>query len=87
MYNPDAEWQDLDCVESNKELLASLREDRNAAKLHQLTMKDYELGRMSKPQPSSAVDLSRVRFISCTWALHTLTHCATPDPLGAALRC
>ena len=36
------------CLESNKELLKGLRCDANEKDLHDLTMRDWKLGRMSK---------------------------------------
>ncbi len=39
------------CAESNRELIASLREDKNSAELHRLTCVDFQKGRMSEPMP------------------------------------
>lgn len=44
------------CAESNAELLSILREDEHAAQLHQLTLDDAALGRMSPPVAARNID-------------------------------
>ena len=45
--------QDLarECTEHNQKLISTLEQDENHAKLFELTCKDAEMGRMSKPEP------------------------------------
>jgi len=45
----DMEGKRAKCHESNEHLFQKLVEDKNAKALHELTLKDYEMGRMSKP--------------------------------------
>jgi len=47
------------CKDSNKELLASLREDERAEKLHQIAIDDYEKQRMSMPVRAADIDFPR----------------------------
>ena len=42
-------------------LFASLKEDKNAKALHELTIKDAELGRMTMPKKASECNLDNVR--------------------------
>ena len=51
------------CWHSNVELLASLREDSNSHALHELTMADHTLGRMSAPVLADSLDLGSVRLV------------------------
>ena len=48
---------------SNEELIAALRYDAKEEALHEVTMADAELGRMTRPVRASSVDLSRVRLV------------------------
>ena len=57
--NLDLMWHQ--CQSSNSELLASLREDVNAGALQAIAQEDYELGRMTRPQPVMEADLNRAR--------------------------
>ena len=45
--------QDLahECTEHNQKLISTLEQDVNHAQLFELTCKDAEMGRMSKPEP------------------------------------
>ena len=45
----DAQQLKEQCRESNVALGLSLREDKNAAELHRLTIEDANLGRMTHP--------------------------------------
>ena len=58
-------WDALsgDCVQSNAEVLKSLRTDDNEAALHALAVEDARLGRMSAPRPARDVDLSQARLV------------------------
>ncbi len=58
-------WDALygNCVESNTELLNSLRTDENEAALHALAVEDARLGRMSTPLPARDMDLSEARLV------------------------
>ena len=51
------------CLQRNKQLLDSLREDTFAAELMKLTLKDAKLGRMSTPVPVELCDLSQVFLV------------------------
>lgn len=65
------------CAESNAELLSILREDEHAAQLHQLTLDDAALGRMSPPVAARNIDLGRV----CTAELRDQCVCVAVPPL------
>ncbi len=56
---PDLEHMWWQCAESNAELIGSLREDPNAEALHQMTLDDYDKGRMTKPVPVSTIDATQ----------------------------
>ena len=60
---PFLSWSRVQCEESNRELLASLREDANAVALHAVTLEDAALGWMSDPVAIDAVDLGSVRLV------------------------
>jgi len=56
----DLEWQKWNCRKHNQELFRSLREDGNAEALHQITVGDFEIGRMTEPVPVSQLDWDTV---------------------------
>ncbi len=58
---PDLDGTWHHCVHSNQELLTTLKEDVNAKALHQITLDDYEKGRMSEPLPVESISRSNVR--------------------------
>ena len=72
------------CRASNRELVMSLHEDKNAAKLHQLTVQDADMGRMSQPRPAIEVDLNKAGAAGCfaVCAQVALTVCLL-GPAGA----
>ena len=57
---PDLDGTWHHCVHSNQELLTTLKEDVNAKALHQITLDDYEKGRMSEPLPVESISRSNV---------------------------
>ena len=62
----EKEWVDLtELFSENRQdhsaLFASLKEDKNAKALHDLTIKDAELGRMTMPKKASECNLANVR--------------------------
>jgi hypothetical protein len=56
----DLEWQKSNCRMHNQELFRALREDKNAEALHQITVGDFKMGRMSEPVPASQLDWDTV---------------------------
>ena len=66
---PDLDGIWHECYACNQELLGSLREDENAAVLHQIAVDDARLGRMTPPTPASEVDLATVIGVACECGL------------------
>ena len=56
----DAIWYQNE--ESNAELFNGLRDDPKAKELHALTLKDWELGRLTEPVPAEQADTKNVQF-------------------------
>ena len=52
---PDPSALKHGCLEDNRAMLASLREDPNGQELLEMTKQDAELGRMSKPVPGNVL--------------------------------
>ena len=63
LFDNDAGTLWWECEASNSELIASLREGAHSTALHELTMADARLGRMTLPVPADRVDLSNVRLV------------------------
>ena len=62
----EEDWIDLselfsESRQDHRALFASLKEDKNAKALHDLTIKDAELGRMTMPKKASECNLDNVR--------------------------
>ena len=71
----DMEGKRAKCHESNEQLFQKLFEDKNAEALHELTLKDYEMGRMSKPMRVSWSIASQAGPVDCSSpdvAMHVL---------------
>jgi hypothetical protein len=79
----EQDWVDLSELfsESSQDhgaLFASLKEDKNAKALHELTLRDAELGRMTFPRKASECNLDNVRvcaFLPCQFLPHVLSVC------------
>ena len=71
------------CAGSNKVLMASLREDVNDVKLHQIALDDWAQDRMSEPVRASDMDTSQVRVFITGKPL--LAMCFVAGPFSAKI--
>ena len=61
MYDEGEKWLTCECEESNKKLIASIRQDANEEALHEIALDDWMKGRMTKPKCVAEVDTSQAR--------------------------
>ena len=76
---PDLDGTWHQCVQSNHELLASLKEDANAKALHQITLDDFAKGRMSEPAPVETISHCKARMLWLCVVLILALCCAGPN--------